>query len=1198
MSKKANRIALLAKNGTISSGITKEDDAWNDLTQVENYVEKIELPKLNTDTNIQGILTAIPSPWARAYMQYAALLRPYFTDPFRKNSDYAGETKDDVQGMDSLYVSLQDEWKGLIALLALRSENIDIEKIVLEYVDDLDYEELNEAQRLQKVANVYQLKGAFGNMLFEDSKSWSDKDMPDGEYNPPYFQLIKFDDILIGASHPRSLAYPAAHYKELENKNISWFKKGKLVDPLHHLEAAELDKLYHYANQIRKNLELYDKKYNKKEVNTINLKKFLEDWAQEIREFIKHKFIHYKMRDVGVLDYFQEFSSPFDVVFNVDMKIYKHEGKYLTENVTGDLDELNPDQLLLDAKKSKIVLLQSEGFNDYLSTALPASCSDGKEYYFTLPLSALGLSEFYSNLNTLLEYGKGDKNVKAEYLKDKFNGKGGVQVTLELEIDGHLTPFSKLYEVKNALNPLDTNVVLWPNFIAKKWDHYYMYSEMIHNDSELKAVPLISDKEDYEQLMYSETDKGNLYYLTDDLDKDDHLQQANAHLKVDYDEDRLKGSDLKYEIYYSDVPFKGIELRGNSGDFDDYKCGYILLDNSKSSKDEGILNLDNSELAPVDVGIDFGSTNTTVSYRTRDNEKVIMSSKNRRRFLLGHDVNDNMNLAKANELFFFQNDDPGYYFKSSLILHDRFRLRGTPGSFADEVTGGFPVWEENINIVGGDSEKITINVNNTDSELLHDLKWRKQDQHLKNKKAFLKMLWLLVNAELFANNKRPSTLSWSYPSSMRPATRHDLEGIYDEMIEKVRPIEGNRVSLAKLGGDKTEDAIVLSESEAVASYCLSKEGGVGVSTDSVVIGFDIGGVTSDLCILVHDPADKRAKLIRETSAKIAANRLSHAAMHSNDLRSCISYFAAKNNLGIKALENFDHPDASVYLFNLLFNRLEKNKIDTKLFYDQCWNPDDDTLDRGETRGLFAIAAYMSGLLLFHSAQKVRGLIANGELPKKKYHIKYCSFGKGGNIFDWLKQGVNEAEAIRFYEDCFRLGSTIEGEDMDLIASFGNYNVKKNVKREVAFGLMAETIPYSLCDNAGNEVIGEIGYKYDNKEIAWNDVITTDMIHEFGEKLEFPTNKQLPRFKTFIDRYVSLIKDWDVFDVSKIKKELPKFAERKLENYVKTDQDWIANKKLVDNGDLEDFKLTASPFLYEGMCFLDEVLIPKLYNTEE
>ena len=33
-------------------------------------------------------------------------------------------------------------------------------------------------------------------------------------------------------------------------------------------------------------------------------------------------------------------------------------------------------------------------------------------------------------------------------------------------------------------------------------------------------------------------------------------------------------------------------------------------------------------------------------------------------------------------------------------------------------------------------------------------------------------------------------------------------------------------------------------------------------------------------------------------------------------------------------------------------------------------------------------------------------------------------------------------------------------------------------------------------------------------------------------------------------------------------------------------------------ELKDFKLTASPFLYEGMCFLDEVLIPKLYSLNQ
>ena len=148
-----------------------------------------------------------------------------------------------------------------------------------------------------------------------------------------------------------------------------------------------------------------------------------------------------------------------------------------------------------------------------------AACSDGETYHFSLPLSELGLSEFYSNLNTLLKPGKGDKDITAKYVKDK----NYVEVTLEVEIDGHPTPFSKIYPVKNPENPLDTNVVLWPNFIAKNWDHYYMYSEMLHNDKEIKAIPLISKKEDYEKLMYSQENKKKLYYLTDDLEKADQF---------------------------------------------------------------------------------------------------------------------------------------------------------------------------------------------------------------------------------------------------------------------------------------------------------------------------------------------------------------------------------------------------------------------------------------------------------------------------------------------------------------------------------------------------------------------------------------------------------------------------------------------------------------------------------------------------
>ena len=67
-------------------------------------------------------------------------------------------------------------------------------------------------------------------------------------------------------------------------------------------------------------------------------------------------------------------------------------------------------------------------------------------------------------------------------------------------------------------------------------------------------------------------------------------------------------------------------IRGNEGDYDDYNCGYILLDDSKSDAEKGIINLDENELAKVDVGIDFGSTNTTISYRTGDDASTVLSS--------------------------------------------------------------------------------------------------------------------------------------------------------------------------------------------------------------------------------------------------------------------------------------------------------------------------------------------------------------------------------------------------------------------------------------------------------------------------------------------------------------------------------------------------------------------------------------------
>jgi len=1189
-----NRVPLLAKNKTISDGVVKSPDSWNKLEQVENYVENIELPGLNTETgDVFSILTAVPSPWARGYMMNSALVRPYFTDPFQKS----GLNKDEVDGMDTLYSALQNEWKGLFATLALYSSRIKIEKVVLEYTDDLNYDEITEANVLKDVDNVYQIKGAFGNMLFNDAKVWADRTRSNKEYNPPFFQLIKLDGVLIGATNPKSLVYPAAEYKTIEESNISFFKRGRFTDPLHHLKPAELDKLFHFIDNVKKNLEEYDTFFDKRDVNTINLKDFLSEWLEEIEKFILHKHKDYSLRAIGVLDYFQEFHAPFDTVFNVDKKIYKYEGKYLTDNKTGDLPELNPDQLLLDTQETELILLQKDNFNNHLSTAMSADCADGNQYIFSLPLSPLGLSEFYSNLNVLLDVGKGDKDLKATY--NKLTNE--VEVTLEVEIDGHITPFSKSYKVRNINEPLDTNVILWPNFIASNWSKYYMYSELVHNDKDLKAIPLISSKDDYEQLMFENDSKTELFYLTEDVDgrENYHLRRSKAKLQIKYDRDKLKECDLKYEIYFSDVPFKGIELRANNGSFEDFNCGYILLDNTKVSPESGIINLEGKELHQVDVGIDFGSTNTTVSFANRDNDISIMTLNNRRRFLLGKENNDNLMFAKAHELFFFQNDAQDKYIRSALLLNNRFRLCDPELDMSEEITGGFPVFEDNLDIVSGNDEDITLKINGQIETLLHDLKWRRLDQHIKNKKAFLKMLWLYVNAELFASGNKPKGLSWSFPTSMPMDVRKSLEGIYREMIKKIQPIQGKVAKMANINGEENISIHVMSESKAVSNYALAG-GGVSVSQDSVVIGFDIGGMTSDTFILIHDAGDARAKLVRQTSAKIAANRLSRAVSMSEDLQKCISHFSDSNELGIKALSSFNS-SASMFLMNILFDQIENNPALEKAFYDQCWNPDDDQLNRSETRGLLAIAAYISGLLLFHSGQKVRSLIEKGELTKKAYHIKYSSYGKGGKLFNWLPSGLNQLEADKFYEDCFKLGASMPGEnieDVKFVNSFRNYSLEENRKQEVAIGLSTPMYNLFEGENASSEIIGEVGYKFKGKEMAWNDSITPDMIFEFGEQLEFPTDSELVRFKLFMNRYMTIVQEWDIFNIGLISNDIDLFAERKLENYVKRDDDWIANSHQKFETDEDGFKHTASPFLYQGMCFLDEVLIPNLYKKDD
>lgn len=1201
------RVAVLPKNTSLSDGITLPEDSWSTMSQVNNFIHSIDLPELNTESSdVYGILTAVPSPWVRAYMMQNALTVEFVTDHAKEIGD--------TPGMTSLYAAMQDEFKGLIACIALYGTRITIKEVTLKYEDELDYEEMSQTDVLKNLRNIYETSGAFGNMLFEQLDMWNHPDKKKEDFNPAFFQLILLDNVVIGATNPQTLAYPAANY-DLKNNEIPFFKKGRFRNPIHFLDASQLEKLFHYIKKLKDQIGDFEKLMIKKDINLLSIQSFMREFMQEIRDHIVKNFPDHKINETGVLDYFDKFNYPFDILFNMDMKIYKTpDGRYLSSNETGNLEEFNPDLLLLSSETSKVVMLDAkEGFNPELSTVLQAKDKDDNMYYFAMPLSPDGLNELYDELNDLMIEDKGDKYLSAEY----NNQSKTLNVRLDLYISGNKTPFYKKYNVYNPEKPLKTNIIIWPNFVANNWRNYYLYSELVHNKKGLKALPMYTN-DNLKGIRRSKN--GDIFHTS--LDNRKHYQKDfQSDIIVKYDPDKLKERDLNYEIFKSQIPFNGIEIMASESKLEDICCGFVLMKTKSKNAKEPIINFSDNrnELESVSVGVDFGSTNTAITYATKSSEQKTLKLINRRRFILGRENNDNNRFALPNELFFFQNDATNSTIKSALLWHDHLRLSNPELDMSQEISGGTPIFERNINIIDGESSTLNLAISeNENAKLLYDLKWKRADKYLVNKKSFLKSIWLLVNAELFSHSMKPMELLWAYPNSMPKDLRKTYEGIYQEVINSVSPIKESGITkLAKLSAARNESNAI-SESEAVCNYALTK-GGIGVNSKSIFVGVDIGGVTSDLLILTSDPGEARALMVKQSSVKIAGSRLSLAIGRSTSLQKCIAHFAKKNKLELLALEKINKKTAS-YLTNLLFEELQDNLELEQSFYSELWDPENEELNKDHTRGLVAIASYICGLLMFHAGQMVRSVIEKDSKSENPifeeihtgFSLNVASFGKGGKLFDWLPIALNPTEAESYYLNCFKNGYYLDGEKDNMINTF-HYSVeRKDLKMEVGLGLTSPRGTMSIDPDANKEILGEDGYIFKDKktgikkELAWNSSVDSNHIFEFGEDLMYPASIKteekessgLVRFERFLSIYLDLVKEWDLFDYSEIFHKTPTFAEIKLENYVKSDADWIAGKKVrMRTGEESDFRFSCSPLIYQGMCYLDEIIIKSIYGDE-
>lgn len=807
-------------------------DAWANLENADKFISGIKTPPLNKNTNIASLVSGIPSAFARVDLFRSAL-----------HSVAAGNNNQNAQNLESYYDLLVNEWKGMIACLALDYQNINA------YTIDLAYSDFKEAG---ETINLYEPKGAFGNMLMNRRKLWSDLTLSENETIVPRLTIIKYKGKVIGATAPDTFVFTSSGYSltDVTDDTTPWVNRtngqGKFTDPLKsEMTGEELARLYAYVNNIIEKSEEYIQYYSVLEENVRpdigSIVDVLRRWKEEIEGKAAINKIDLLSASIPAVQL--GFCAPFNNIFNHKEILYGIDGLISSNSRPGSI-EFNPADVLLPetAKIARFILpdltRNPEKLRDQPMYMLKArKKGTTKEWaYFALPLSPLGINIYGKTIGALVgmqESGHESKSkLEAVYDADAKT----LEVTLQIKTeDGRIRPTTRVYKVGSDDSLQNKDIILWPNFIAHEWDRYFLYSELPHNNPSqtYAAYPFVGETDD--EFFRIMTDEDNRPLM---LAKDgkilDSKGRVNAKLLVEAN-NKVNEMRYKYEIYESNKPFKGLRLQSPTGE----EGGYLIINYSSSvGEDQLPINYLNNprRLEEASLGMDFGSTNTSIAYGSANSTGQGFEFKNRRVSLLGN------KRSGVNEILFFQGPEipiSSNAIKSILTLHDERRLH-RDNNIADlgevmlgkEVVGGFPCFEENLPVkaVSGELIELEYPASIGIVKQIHNMKWNNTAIDNAHKKAYLKTLLLQVYAELFALDKVPTSLTWSFPSSMSRSLLTSYQIIWDS-LSVVSPVI-NTTARRKFD-------LKVSQAPISLDFGYANDGGLGVSVNDLRFGGDI-----------------------------------------------------------------------------------------------------------------------------------------------------------------------------------------------------------------------------------------------------------------------------------------------------------------------------------------------------------------------
>lgn len=751
---------------------------WRFLEQQEKFINSIETPSIDAETaDVGSVVSGIPTVFARVNMFRSAISA--VTNNLVKEDSNLGKT----------YNIIVDEWKGLISAIAIDHAIISVRRINMQYsVDEKDPR-----------YNLYEPKGAFGQMLMVGRAKWCNQTLGDPLSDVPFIDVIRYDGQVVGGTSPETMLFTSIGYefsKEfIDQSNRTWIspKTLRFTDPVKNgIKKEQLRTLYAYVNYIIGNLPKVEDYYHTSPLNdkgnldcdyTI-LKNFLGDWRKSMLEYAEAQQWNINDSVVPSVNCFalegQE-NAPYSIFFNYQSQVYIVDSVCKSDAFPGAI-AVDPQDLLLP-DNSQIARLD---IDEEMESSLPVYVmkatilgSDEKAY-FALPISTIGLKAFGKNLGALVGApGAGisiDSSLTATFNPEATENNLIVQLRLVMSDTGIYTNVERAYNIKSSNKIKRKDVLIWPNFISKQWDRYFLFSELPHNVQDknypYRAYPFVGDPDNDFQIVTDNT--GNPMRIAEDgnIIVGNEVIDTKLHIVAD---SRIADKNYKYEIYESNKPFKGVDLRSGSN----IPGGYLIIRytsdaNSVFPKDrlsDGMKNL-----TEVNLGIDFGSTNTSVAYYDPHGENAQAQGftfKNMRVSLFGNNKANSF-AATPNQIFFFPNTElESNALKSILTLHESNRMKRNSDTitseemYGTEVLGGFPCFVRNLPIESIDGPKINVKFEGCGNvQLISDMKWTDSAEDKAHKKAFLRTLMLQIYAQLFQNGMVPTSLCWSYPSSM------------------------------------------------------------------------------------------------------------------------------------------------------------------------------------------------------------------------------------------------------------------------------------------------------------------------------------------------------------------------------------------------------------------------------------------------